>query len=98
MRLTPHNPCSLSILFNVVLVSWCEQKNLVLASADNQVKVVEHIAPKDAEIRGSWVYKTRKLSVYPCWSTVIADQLHDSRYAYKSTCPTDPIPLRVKSG
>ena len=68
----------------------CEQKNLVLVSADNQVKVVEHIAPKDAEIRGSRVYKTRKLSVYPCWSAIIADKLHDSRYTHKSTCPTDP--------
>ena len=72
---TPH----LSISFNAVLVPWCEQKDLVLVSADNQVKVVEHIAPKDAEIRSSRICKTRKLSAYPCWSTVIADKLHDSR-------------------
>ena len=38
----------LSISFNAVLVPWCEQKDLVLASADNQVKMVKHIASKDA--------------------------------------------------
>jgi hypothetical protein len=44
-------------------MSWGKQQDVVAAPTDDQVKIVQHITSKDAQVRGCGIGKTCELTV-----------------------------------
>jgi hypothetical protein len=58
---------------NTVLMSWGKQQDVVAAPTDDQVKIVQHITSKDAQVRGCGIGKTCELTVNSYQSAIIME-------------------------
>ena len=56
-------------------MSWGKQQDVVAAPTDDQVKIVQHITSKDAQVRGCGIGKTCELTVNSYQSAIIMEKL-----------------------
>src|SRR5262245_8454069 len=79
----------LSSTFDAVVMSRSEQQDLTAAPTDNQVEVVQHIAPEDAQIRRCGIRNTSELPAHPYCPPILTDKLHGAGDQHKGTPAAD---------
>ena len=71
-------------------MSWGKQQDVVAAPTDDQVKIVQHITSKDAQVRGCGIGKTCELTVNSYQSAIIMEKFNSGCYHDKHTFSTNP--------
>ena len=73
-----------------------QQQNLVAAATQDQVEMVENIAPEDAQVCSSRVDERGKLAADGCGTAVIAGQFEHGSDQHKTTSPADSLKARAR--
>ena len=80
----------LSCAFNTILVSGRKQEYFAAAPTEDDIEMVEDIAPEDAQVRGGRIGEAGKLAADSYRPPIVAEKFHNSYDQHKRTRSPDP--------